>query len=96
MTDCERARTRPETQDRGYNLFRNKQRPEILCAVPEDYPVPGFVIEEGWLFECPLRPMDAPPPGFHARAAAAGVRFNGFYVFQLLDSDRGPSSRCAV
>jgi hypothetical protein len=34
-------------RDRGYNLFRNKQRPELCCAVPEDYPVPSFLVEGG-------------------------------------------------
>jgi hypothetical protein len=82
--------------DRTYNLFRNKRRPDLLCAVPEDRPVPGFVIEEGWLFERPLHPSDIPPPGFHPRAASAGVRFNGFYLFHLLKSDRGPSARRAA
>ncbi|WP_404295394.1 hypothetical protein ACD578_28120 (plasmid) [Microvirga sp. RSM25] len=48
--------------------------------------MPGFVINEGWLFERPLRPADS-PPGFHAKAAAAGVRFNGYYLFQLIQSD---------
>ncbi|KAB0269802.1 hypothetical protein FEZ63_00460 [Microvirga brassicacearum] len=65
-------------------MFRNAQRPLLFCAVPEDYPVPGFVIAEGWLFERSLHPADAPPPGFHSRAASAGVRFNGFYLFHLI------------
>jgi hypothetical protein len=86
MTTHDLARTQPEASERGYNLFRNKQRPELFCAVPEDYPVPRFVIDEGWLFERPLRPTDTPPPGFHTKAASAGVRFNGFYVFQLIKS----------
>jgi hypothetical protein len=79
-------------RDRGYNLFRNKQRPELCCAVPEDYPVPSFLVEDGWLFECPLRPSDSPPSGFHTRAASAGVRFNGFYLFHLIKSGSRPSA----
>ncbi|WP_230532405.1 hypothetical protein [Microvirga roseola] len=83
-------------RERGYNLFRNKQRPDLLCAVPEDYPVPGFIIEEEWVFERALRPSDAAPPGFHARAASAGVRFIGFYLFYLITSGRGdPRSMAA-
>jgi hypothetical protein len=67
-----------------YNLFRNRQRPQLICAVPEDRPVPGFVLAEDWRFDGPLRPSDVPPRGFHARAASAGIRFNGFYLFHLL------------
>jgi hypothetical protein len=87
MTIGKRAHAQSDARDRGYNLFRNRQRPELRCAVPEDYPVPGFVIEEEWMFDRPLRPSDVPPPGFHTRAACAGVRFNGFYMFQLIRSD---------
>jgi hypothetical protein len=83
-------------RDRGYNLFRNKQRPELCCAVPEDYPVPSFLVEGGWVYERPLRPLDLPPPGFHARTAAAGVRFNGFYVFHGLILGAGRSARRAA
>ncbi|WP_230533603.1 hypothetical protein [Microvirga roseola] len=74
----------PDMRDRVYNLFRNSQRPGLLCAVPEERPVPEFLVEEKWEFERCLRPSDPSPPGFHARAAAAGVRFNGFYLFYLL------------
>jgi hypothetical protein len=69
-----------------YNLFRNRQRPELLCAVPEDRPVPGFVDPDEWRFERALRPSDTSPPGFEERAAQVGVRFNGFYLFQITDS----------
>jgi hypothetical protein len=40
--------------------------------------------------------LDLPPPGFHARAAAAGVRFNGFYVFHGLMLGAGRSARRAA
>jgi hypothetical protein len=35
-----------EIQTCTYNLFRNRQRPQLVCAVPEDRPVPGFVLAE--------------------------------------------------
>lgn len=73
-----RVRPQPAAPDRGYNLFR-KQLSELLCAVPEDYPAPDFVIAEDWLFERPLRPSDIAPPGSHARAAATGGRRVLFY-----------------
>ena len=82
----QQAPARPQASDCAYNLFRNKQRPEILCAVPEDRPVPGFLDPGQWRFERALRPSDMSPAGFEERAARAGVRFNGYYLFQLTDS----------
>jgi hypothetical protein len=46
--------------------------------------MPGFVLAEAGLFDGRLHPSDAAPAGFHARAASAGVRFSGFYLFHLL------------
>jgi PAS domain-containing protein len=77
------APARPDASDSAYNLFRNKQRPEILCAVPEHRPIPTFVASEQWMYEGSLRPQETRPPGFYDRAASAGVRFNGFYLFQV-------------
>jgi hypothetical protein len=73
----------PTTRECTYNLFRNKPRPELLCAVPEDHPVPGFIGPEAWSFERILRRQDVAPSGFHERAARAGIRYNGFYLFQV-------------
>jgi PAS domain-containing protein len=71
------------TSNSAYNLFRNKQRPEILCAVPEDRPIPRFVDREQWTYAGSLQPQEHRPSGFHDRAASAGVQFNGFYLFQV-------------
>jgi hypothetical protein len=78
----ESAQARPKEPVCAYNLFRNKQRPEILCAVLEDYPVPSFLGPEQWAFHQALRSADARQPGFNDKAAYAGVRFNDFYLFQ--------------
>jgi hypothetical protein len=83
------ASARSPARDCTYNLFRNRQRPELLCAVPENRPVPGFVVPGDWRFERALRPSDMGPPGFEDRAAQVGVRFNGFYLFQITDTRRG-------
>lgn len=77
------AAARSEACDSTYNLFRNKQRPELLCAVPEDYPIPGFISSEQWTYVGSLRSDAARPSGFCNRAATTGVRFNGFYLFQV-------------
>ena len=81
-----------ELQDCAYNLFRNRQQPDLLCAVPEDRPLPGFLQWEQWTYERPLRAPDARPEGFHPRAASAGVRFNGFYLFQATVTERRTSA----
>jgi hypothetical protein len=82
------APARPSARDCTYNLFRNNERPEIFCAVPEDRPVPSFLVLEHWTFESALCPSDARPPGFNGAASYAGVRFNGFYLFQVTDAPR--------
>ena len=81
-----------ELQDCAYNLFRNRQQSDILCAVPEDRSLPGFLRWEQWTYERSLRSPDARPPGFHPRAAYAGVRFNGFYLFQASATGRQASA----
>ncbi|NBJ13608.1 hypothetical protein [Microvirga arsenatis] len=73
-------------RDCTYNLFRNKQRSALLCAVPVYRPVPTFLSPEQWIFERPLQASDYGPPGFEDRAASVGVRFNGFYLFQVTAS----------
>ncbi len=79
------ASARPSARHCAYNLFQNKERPEIFCAVPEDRPVPSFLALEQWTFGGTLRSSDARPPGFIDAAAYVGVRFNGFYLFQVTD-----------
>lgn len=73
----------PVLRECAYNLFRNNERPKLFCAVPEDRSVPGFIGAEAWSFERVLRRQDVAPPGFHDRGARAGVRYNGFYLFQI-------------
>lgn len=79
----DQASADPAVRVGSYNLFRNKQRPELLCAVPEAHPVPSFIGPEAWSFERVLRSQNVAPSGFHERAACAGVRYNGFYLFQI-------------
>ena len=69
-------------RDRVYNLFRNNQRSKLICAVPEEYPVPSFISGEAWSFEGVLHAQDRAPSGYNDKAARAGVRYNGFYLFQ--------------
>jgi hypothetical protein len=80
------APARAPARDCTYNLFRNRQRPDLVCAVPEDRPVPRFLAPGRWRFERALRPLDITPAGFENRAAQAGVQFNGFYLFQITNA----------
>ena len=64
-----------------YNLFRSKGRDGLLCAVPEARSVPGFLTAPKWEFSGKLDPRQRAPLGFDAKAADAGVRFNGFHLF---------------
>jgi hypothetical protein len=65
-----------------YNLFRCKSETGLYCAVPEDRAIPFFVTAERWEFSGKADQGRAAPVGFNGAAAATGVRFNGFYIFQ--------------
>jgi hypothetical protein len=71
-------------RDCAYNLFQNKERPELICAVPQDRPVPQFLVAERWSFARSLHPEESAPPGFRDRAATTGARFSGFYLFHFV------------
>ena len=70
----------------AYNLFRSKRPDGLCCAVPEERSVPHFVIEPHWEFEGRVDGGKA-PLGFDGKAAMAGVRFNGFYLFANFQKD---------
>ncbi len=79
----ETSPARQGTRECAYNLFRNKERPELFCAVPEDRPIPSLIVAKAWTFESFLGIRDVAPPGFSEKGAKAGVRYNGFYLFQV-------------
>ena len=66
---------------RAYNLFRRKGSDSLYCAVPEDRILPSFVTAPAWEFSGRLEESGARPFGFDTKAAAAGVRYNGFHLF---------------
>ena len=70
----------------AYNLFRNTGPDGLCCAVPEERSVPRFVVGPHWEFEGRVDGKEA-PLGFDDRAASAGVRFNGFYLFASFRKD---------
>jgi len=63
-----------------YNLFRSKSD-GVYCAVPEDHAVPRFLSGHQWEFSGKADQRES-PIGFSTAAAEAGVRFNGFYLFE--------------
>ena len=67
---------------RAYNLFRHRDKPHLLCAVPEDHEIPRFIAERAWSFDCKVTEAAAAPVGFDVLAARHGVQLNGFYLFQ--------------
>ena len=77
---------------RAYNLFRRRDLQHVLCAVPEDSAVPGFLAEKAWEFVRELTEPATAPIGFNPQAAIAGVRFNGFYLFQSFSGARRTQS----
>lgn len=70
---------------RSYNLFCLKSVRGLCCAVPETSAVPRFLSAERWTFDGTFDSESEVPGGFDDQAASAGVRFNGFYLFQTTD-----------
>jgi len=64
----------------AYNLFCDPRQPALLCALPEDRPVPGFL--DRWTFVRSVCFIADFPLGFQEKAARLGVRYSGFYLFQ--------------
>jgi hypothetical protein len=70
---------------RTYNLFRRRDRAELICAVPEDTPVPAF-IRAPWELAGGVDDTGISSLTFNHEAAEASVRYNGFYLFQLINA----------
>jgi hypothetical protein len=66
----------------AFNLFRSKGSNALICAVPEERSVPAFLTARSWEFGGRVDGRrDEVLLGFDTRAAAAAVRFNGFYLY---------------
>jgi hypothetical protein len=72
----------PQRPSRTYNLFSRKRSPGLVCAVPEDRPVPAF-LNGTWRFSGRADPAAA-PAGFNERAARVGIDAIGFYLFECV------------
>jgi hypothetical protein len=69
-----------------YNVFRSRER-DVLCAVPEDRPVPWFVSGTSWRYEGRMNDEANLP-----RALKVAVAFNGFYIFHAFETPETKSS----
>ncbi len=78
---------------RTYNLFRRADRDELICAVPEDRPVPSFITGPPWDFVGRVNESVIGSLSFNHEAAEASVQWNGFYLFQLVN---GPDLRVKI
>ncbi len=70
----------------NYNIFCFRTVEGLCCAVPESRAVPRFLGSGDWAFGCKLADAETAPIEFDDRAAETAVRFNGFYLFQTMDS----------
>jgi hypothetical protein len=64
----------------SYNVFRARER-DVLCAVPEDRPVPRFIRGNSWQFQGRIT-HEANLP----RALKVAGAFNGFYIFHPFET----------
>jgi len=74
----------------AYNLFRHKLMPDLFCAVPQDWPVPGFIEGSAWAFAGTVGER-TPAPGLDLEAAV-GMRRSGFIMFQTHTTEPGKIS----
>ncbi len=79
-----------------YNLFRRKNQEELACAVPVDRPLPTFLTDTLWEFGGTTEDKPFCSWVFNREAADASVRYNGFYLFQLIRASdvQLPLARC--
>lgn len=80
--DAERPTLSEHRYRPALNLFRHKLTSNLLCAVPEDYPVPGFLDASTWEFAGKMSERSTTLPDFNDKAAQASIRHNGFYLFE--------------
>ena len=73
------------------SLSSRTDKPGVVCAVPEDRPVPDFIRGLPWRFAGRLHDRDIASLDFNREAAEKCVRYNGFYLFQMIRGARGES-----
>ncbi len=76
-----------------YNLFRRIEEPDLVCAVPNDFPVPAFLAGGAWSYAGSVCAASEPPPGFRAEMAEHGAETCGFHLFHQLPAAVSPPRR---
>jgi hypothetical protein len=94
VTEFKRGRP-PATVTPAYNLFRYRSAPDLLCAVPEERPVPSFLDGRVWAYAGTLQGTDPPPSGFLRTEAEVGAWLNGFYLFEAIGRTAREASSAA-
>ena len=65
----------------AYNVFQSRAK-GIYCAVPEDQPVPAFIVGESWEFSDKFGEDQLP------ETAPEGIRFSGFFIFHPFEREK--------
>ncbi|WP_288587233.1 hypothetical protein [uncultured Methylobacterium sp.] len=73
-----------------FNLFRRRAEPDLVCTVPNDFPVPAFLASGAWSYAGSLCAVSPPPPGFRTEMAEHGAETCGFHLFQQLPAGVAP------
>src|SRR4051794_19701714 len=66
-----------------YNLFRSRHDCTVICAVPQDRPIPSFIEATAWMYDSTVWDTGVVPPEFLPLAARSSGDLNGFYLFYL-------------
>ena len=66
-----------------YNLFRSLHDCTVICAVPQDRPVPLFIQATAWKYDNTVWDTGVVPQGFLTDAARSSGDLDGFYLFYL-------------
>jgi hypothetical protein len=65
----------------AYNVFQSREQ-GLYCAVPEDQPVPAFIVGESWEFSDKFAEEELP------KTAPEVIRFTSFFLFHPFETDK--------
>jgi hypothetical protein len=67
-----------------FTIFRRVTQPNVMCAVPSNEPVPGFVCAPDWEYVTTSMPDRPRPEGFNDGLARFSTELQGYYLFHEL------------
>ena len=71
-----------------FNLFRHETLSDLLCAVPEDCPVPSFVTGSRWTFAGSVTEAAYGSVELNWPGVREDVRLIGFYLFHSIQDHK--------